>query len=351
MKKTMMVAVAGMALMASADVIYFASGDKLTGTMKSISGGSIEFTADAVGDVTVDAKKVSKMEIAKESELLYNDEQRETLRLGYENGKYSEVDELGKPKRTIDMATVKQVNPEPEKWHGSVNIGASALRGNTVSESASLVASVSRRWQTDGFNDRFTADGGYYFAQSGSSTANKQKTESRAEVKAQFDHFWSKKVYQYVNGMYETDRINDLAHRYRAGTGFGYQWLEGTVFENTGKWSFSQEAGVEYVKERYDNDVGGADDDSFAAFRYAHHLNWVPGFVKKNVEVFHNLEYHPDTAYWSDVYTIDADIGLSTTVFAGWSLLAKVEWDYNSAPAASAKKSDIRYILGLGYKW
>ncbi len=347
MKKMMMVAVTGMSLIASADVIYFASGDKLTGTMKSISGGSIVFASDAVGDVTIDAKKVSKMEVAKESELLYNDEQRETLRLGFENGTYSEVDELGKPKRAIDMATVKQVNPEPEKWHGSINIGASALRGNTVSESASVVANVNRRWE----KDRFTADGGYYFAQSGSSKDNKQKTESRAEVKAQEDHFWAKRVYSYVNGMYETDHINDLAHRYRVGTGLGYQWLEGNVFESTGKWSFSQEAGIEYVKERYDNDVGGADDDNFAAFRYAHHLKWVPGFVQKNVEVFHNLEYHPDTAYWADVYTVDADAGISTTVFAGWSLLAKVEWDYNSRPAASAKKSDIRYILALGYKW
>ena len=347
MKKLMMVAVSGMALVASADVIYFASGDKLTGTMKSISGGSIVFASDAVGDVTIDAKKVAKMEVDKESEVLYNDERRESVRLGLENGTYSEVDQLGKPVRKLDMASVKTVNPEPEKWHGSINIGATAMRGNTVSESASIVANVNRRWE----KDRFTADGGYYFAQSGSSKDTKQKTENRAELKAQEDHFWSKKVYSYVNGMYETDHINDLAHRYRLGTGLGYQWLEGDVFESTGKWSFSQEAGIEYVKERWDNDVGKADDDNYAAFRYAHHLKWVPGFVQKSIEVFHNLEYHPDTAYWADVYTIDADIGLSTTVFAGWTLLAKIEWDYNSQPATSAKKSDIRYILGLGYKW
>ena len=163
--------------------------------------------------------------------------------------------------------------------------------------------------------------------------------------------FGTKKVYSYVNGKYETDHINDLEYRYRVGGGLGYQWLEGDVFESTGKWSFSQEAGLEYVKERYERDVGGADDNNFAAFRYAHHLKWIPSFVKKNIEVFHNLEYHPDTGDWSNVYTVDADAGISTTVFAGWTLLAKVEWDYNSDPAPSAKKSDIRYILGLGYKW
>ena len=66
-----MVAVAGAALVASADVIYFASGDKLTGTMKSISGGSIVFASDAVGDVTIDASKVAKMDVDKDSEVLF----------------------------------------------------------------------------------------------------------------------------------------------------------------------------------------------------------------------------------------------------------------------------------------
>ena len=347
MKKLMMVMVAGTALAASADVIHFASGDKLTGKMKSVVGNSIVFASDAVGELTVDAAKVAKMVVDAESEILYKDENREKTRIVYENGKYSALDNAGNPTRTIDIASVKQINPEVEKWHGSVNIGASAMRGNTVSETASVIANVNRRWE----DYRFTADGGYYFAQSGSSKDNKQKTENRAELSAQGDYFWSKKAYMYLNGKYETDHINDLAHRYRIGGGLGYQWLDGNVFESTGKWSFSQEAGVEYVKERYDNDVGGADDDNFAAFRYAHHLKWIPSFVQKNVEVFHNLEYHPDTAYWADVYTIDADAGISTTVFAGWSLLAKVEWDYNSRPSVGRKSSDTRYIVGLGYKW
>lgn len=347
MKKLMMMMMAGTALAASADVVHFASGDKLTGKMKSITGNSIVFASDAVGDVTIDAAKVAKMEVDAESEILYKDENREKTRLVYDNGKYSALDNSGNPSRTIDMASVKQINPEPETWHGSIAVAASALRGNTVSESASVVANVNRRWE----DYRFTADGGYYFAQSGSSKDNKQKTENRADLTAQGDYFWSKKTYLYLNGKYETDHINSLDYRYRGGGGLGYQWLEGDVFESTGMWSFSQEAGLEYVKERYDRDVGGADDNNFAAFRYAHHLKWIPSFVKKNIEVFHNLEYHPDTGDWSNVYTIDADAGISTTVFAGWTLLAKVEWDYNSDPAPSAKKSDIRYILGLGYKW
>ena len=103
------------------------------------------------------------------------------------------------------------------------------------------------------------------------------------------------------------------------------------------------------MKERYNNTDHGA-DDNYAAFRYAHHLAWIPGFVK-NVEAFHNLEYHPDTGEWADEYIIDADAGVSTKVFDGWTLTLKAEWDYDSAPAQHAKKSDLRYIVALGYKW
>ena len=34
-----------------------------------------------------------------------------------------------------------------------------------------------------------------------------------------------------------------------------------------------------------------------------------------------------------------------------FDLLCKIEWDYNSTPSAGRKRSDMRYIVGLGYKW
>ena len=107
-------------------------------------------------------------------------------------------------------------DPEEEKWHGSINLSGSVTRGNTIGESATIVADASRRWEYD----RLTTDLGYYFAQSGSSKDNKQKTDSRFEAQAQEDHFWTGKgFYNYVNGKYEFDRIMDLMYRWRLGVG------------------------------------------------------------------------------------------------------------------------------------
>jgi len=215
-------------------------------------------------------------------------------------------------------------------------------RGNTISESATVLADVNRRWD----KDRLKANFGYYFQQTGTSKDDREKTEDRILLEAQEDHFWANKVYTYINGRYERDGINNLQYRYRIGAGLGYQWLDNTVFEATGKWNFDQEVGFAYVKDKYEHEK----DDDHGAFRYAHHLKWAPRWVD-NFELFHNLEYLPDVDEWGDQYLIMSDVGFTTQLIKSWQLLGKIEWDYNSNPPSTTKRSDLRYILGLGYKW
>ena len=204
-----------------------------------------------------------------------------------------------------------------------------------------MTADVNRRWE----KDRLTADAGYYYAASGDSKQDKQKTTSRFEAQAQEDHFWTQKFYTYVNGKYETDRIMDLDYRWRVGLGGGYQWLENDDF-GFGKVSFNQEVGLSYVGEKYEH----VDDDNYGAFRYAHHLAWEIAAVK-NLSFAHNLEWLPQVDEWADNYIIDADAGIVYKFSANWQLVAKVEWDYKSKVAPGTKHSDLRYILGLGYTW
>ena len=80
-----------------------------------------------------------------------------------------------------------------------MGFSGTAARGNTVSEKATVLADLNRRWETE----RLTANFGYYFAQNGTSRYNKEKTEDRIDLGSQFDHFWATKVYSYVNGRYD----------------------------------------------------------------------------------------------------------------------------------------------------
>ena len=251
---------AACALAAAADTLVFKSGSRLEGEVVRITGGEVTFKSDDVGEVKVKAEKLVSIETKKPATVQYNDRSRRDGVVAMKDGKYT------LNKEELDMGDVKAVNPEEEAWHGSVGFSGTAARGNTVSENATVLADLNRRWESD----RLTANFGYFFAQNGTSRYNKEKTEDRIDFGTQFDHFWVTKVYSYVNGRYERDGINNLQYRYRAGTGVGYQWLEGQTFESTGKWSINQEVGLTYIKEKYEH-IG---DDDRCAFRYAHHVAW-----------------------------------------------------------------------------
>lgn len=325
---------------AFADKVTLQSGSVLVGNAGAIRNGKLEFKTDELGEIKIDIEKVFELEAEGDHVVKYLDNTTATKPLRILRGEivYLEDGELHK----VDSETVKATDPEVEKWHGSINLSGTVTRGNTVGESATVEADVNRRWE----KDRFTANGGYYFAQSGDSKQSKSKNTSRFEAQAQEDHFWTgEKFYTYVNGKYEVDRIMDLKYRWRFGTGVGYQWLEKEDL-GWGKISFNQEIGMSYVFEKYDHE----DDDKFGTFRYAHHAAWEVAKVD-GLDFVHNFEYMPQVDEWQDNYMIDTDIGLTYAFRANWQLIAKMEWDYKSKVGGDAKHSDIRYILGLGYKW
>ena len=337
--KTILLAAAiAASVSAFADKVTLKSGSFLTGTADVIRDGVLTFKSDDLGDVSIKVENIVSLESGRTHVVEYKDGTRKELAVTVADGK------LVVDAQPVNMDDVKKIDPEEEAWHGFVNVALNATRGNTYNNSASVVANANRRWE----KDRVNFDFGYYYTETGTSKHDKDKTTDRYEIEGQHDHFWSTRVYTYENGRYESDDIAGLDFRLRLGAGLGYQWLDKEDFELTGKWSFSQEAGLAWVRTDYrvkDPDA----EISYATFRYAHHLKFYPKW-NEQVEFFHNCEYMPDIAD-SEIYLIKADVGFMTKVLMDFDLLCKAEWDYNSTPSAGRKSSDTRYIVGLGYKW
>ena len=339
MKYATLAAVAAMAAMATyADKVTLKSGSFLTGEAGLIQNGALNFKSEDIGDIKIAIGKIASLDVEKASVIQYNDgtvaEKPLTVRDGavWAEGK------------ALEMANVKAINPPAETWHGSVNFAYQAARGNTYDNAASIVANLNRRWE----KDRLNVDFGYFYGENGKAGGETQKTTDRWEIEAKHDHFWWEKVYHYENGRFDKDDIQDLRARYRLGLGGGYQWLENRNFEATGKWSFNQEVGINWVKEEYEHN-DDTKKNGFAALRYAHHFGYVPKWYG-NVEFFHNFEILPEADEW-EKFLAKANIGFSTKILLDFDLLVKMEWDYNSKPASERKKDDLRYIVGLGYKW
>lgn len=326
--KTMMIAaLAAAAMSANADKVVLKSGSCLTGTAGAVNEGVLTFVSEDFGELAINLNNVASLET-------------ETV---YEEG--TVPFDVTKP--VVADAEEAPAELEEEKdnaWHGSFNANYMSSRGNTYNNTASVLFNINRRWE----EDRVKGDLGYYYTKNGTSKADRETSSNRFEADGQHDHFWAEKVYTYENAHYDRDTIAGLDYRLRLGAGLGYQWLDGYESDLTGKWSFSQEAGLAWVRTGYvlkDPDA----EDSYCSFRYAHHLTYQPKW-NEGVEGFHNLEYMPDIADW-EVFLMKADIGFTTKILMDFDLLCKIEWDYNSTPSTGRKSSDTRYIVGLGYKW
>jgi len=338
MKTTLMAVAALAAACAFADKVTLKSGSYLTGTAGLIQDGELQFKSDDLGDLKIKIANIASLDKEGSHVVQYNDNTREDKVLSIRDGALCDAN--GK----LDMSNVKATDPKIEGWHGSVNVALNTARGNTYETAGSVVANVNRRWE----QDRLNVDFGYHYAENGQSGGETVKNADRWEAEAKHDHFWWEKVYHYEDLRYDRDVIQRLDARYRVGLGGGYQWLEGHAFESTGKWNFNQEFGVNYIKEEYE-DNPDSKDGGFCALRYSHHLGYIPKWYE-NVEFFHNFEVLPEVDEW-EKFLAKADIGFSTKVFMDIDLLAKMEWDYDSKPVPGRKKDDLRFLVGLGYKW
>ena len=338
MKATLMVGAALLAGAAFADKVTLKSGSFLTGEAGFIQEGKLLFKSDDLGDLKIDIANIKSLDAAKNHVVQYKDNSTEEKILTVKDG------ELHDGQGKLAMENVKATDPVQETWHGNVNVAFNATRGNTYENSAAVLANVNRRWE----KDRLNVDFGYYYGEQGQAGDESKKNEDRWEVEGKHDHFWTAGVYNYENLKWERDEIQQLNARYRVGLGGGYQWLDNSVFESTGKWNFNQELGVNWIKEEYeDND--DAKKDGFCALRYGHHLGYIPKWAE-SLEFFHNFEILPEVDEW-EKFLAKADVGFSTKLVYDFDLIAKIEWDYNSKPANDRKKDDTRYIVGLGYKW
>ena len=337
--QTIAILAAFCATAAFADKVTLKSGSYLTGKAGLVQDGALTFVSDDLGEVKIKLANIAKLDGAKENVVQYNDNSTAKKMLSVKDGAL--VDDKG---AALDMANVKALNPAVETWHGSINVAYQASRGNTYQNSATVLANVNRRWEKDRVNGNF----GYYYSETGTTRDNKEKSTDRWELEGQHDHFWSALFYSYENAKFEQDDIAGLDYRLRLGAGAGLQWLDARNFDTTGKWSFNQEVGAAWIKNSYVDQDPSA-DDSYATLRYAHHLKYHPKW-NPGIEGFHNLEYLPQVDDWEN-YLMRADVGFSTKIVMNFDLLCKIEWDYNSMPSQGRKSSDIRYIVGLGYKW
>jgi putative salt-induced outer membrane protein YdiY len=315
------------------DVVEFKSGDRLTGTVKSVADGKMVFDSVEAGPLTLKMEAIKTFSTEEPIEIVQTNGTVVVEQVAAAaDGRVTLQTDTAQP-QTVALAEIATVNPEKTKWTGSISAGAVLVRGNTDSSTANVGAEVTRRAE----DNRIALGAGYYFAsQRDSNTRDSSTIADNWFLKGKYDYFFTKQFFGYANMKYEKDRIAYLDMRLTPGAGLGYQWVERKAL------SFFTEAGLAYLHEEYTNPN---DTRDYIAARVAYHLDFA---FNSYVTGFHNMEIIPNLED-IEAFLVYTDVGLRAAMSERLFVEGKAQLNYNSQPSDDRDKKDLRYVLGVGW--
>jgi putative salt-induced outer membrane protein YdiY len=322
-----------------ADEIVLKNGDRLTGKIVHLVDGKLLFKSDAAGEVTVELSNIQTFSSAEPVAVNLKDNTGFTQKvLSAEAGRFAVAGSEDLKAQQFAVADIVSINPPPEpipKWTGDVSVNVTSTHGNTKTEMIGANANATKRTE----KDRMTVSADYAKGeQEDPDTGDKITIEDWWRAKGKYDYFFSKKKYGYLDGRYEKDAVAELDRRTIIGLGSGYQWIEADDM------NFSTEFGLASLYEKYDNQT---DSNSEISLQLGYNYDKK---LRKNIKLVHDLTYYPAIDKFSDYY-LTTTAGVRADFTETFFVTAKAILNYDATPAIGAHKTDVKYFLGLGYRF
>ncbi len=321
------------------DEILLKNGDRISGKIQHLVDGKLAFKADVAGPVTVDLSDIQTL----------SSDDPITVNLKDGTGLYQKVMSAELNRFAIDgtvttkaqefaVSDIVSINPPIKpmpKWKGDISVGITSTHGNTTTEMFSANANLTKRTE----KDRTTVSTDYAKGtQKDQNTGEDVTIEDWWRAKGKYDYFFTKKMYGYLDGRYEKDAIAELDRRMIIGLGAGYQWIE------SDDMNFSSEFGLASLYEKFDNQT---DSSSEISLQLGYNFDKK---LRKNIKFVHDLTYYPAIDSFSN-YLLTTTAGLRADFTETFFITLKTIFNYDSTPAIGAHKTDVKYFLGLGYRF
>ena len=318
---------------AHADQVELTNGDRLTGKLVSLVKGTLTFKAELLGAVEIDAGRVRTLSTDEPIEVHLKNGAvlREPAAASDEIGAFRLADADG----PVAIDDTLAINPPPEKvWSGSALVGAEINRGNHYSQEVDSEMTLMRRAGKNRTRLRVEYD----TDRAKDSDGNKSTSDRQLISELQHDYFFREKSFVYGGIRAENNDPADLDLLLRSGTGIGYQWFDDDTTE------LSTEAGLAWVEKRFKDDTN---DEAYLGGA----LKWrLRQQLTKRTSLFSNGEWTPSLKD-RDNQIVETNNGIRSDLPGNFFIEAKIEWDWDSAPAEDAKRQDVEYTLSLGYKF
>jgi putative salt-induced outer membrane protein YdiY len=299
----------------AADEVRLANGDRLTGTVVSLSDGTLTFKTPH-GELNLPWADVAALRI----------DQPLLVRTATAAAQLMTLDSTGPALADI----VEIAAPAPAvTWKGGANAGLLNTGGNTDVSSLRLDGELTARTRAD----RYTA----------SAVVNRARDDGRDTAEnwtasATYSRFLNERLFVDGNAIFTNDRFRDLDLRTALGLGIGYQVWEGPMA------SLSFNGGFGWVRENFDT----APDDSYSALRESTKLDVF--FANKRLQAFHHHDgYFGVTG--DDNLFFRAQNGLRFSLTARLVSTIQFDVDYDRSPAPGRVNTDRSFAFTLGYRF
>ena len=287
------------ALAASADVVHFVNGDRLTGSLTSAPPGAVAIDVPHVGVVVVPTAQVARVE--------------------------------------QDAPVPAGPEQSAPTWEVRSALSLVAASGNTRTQDMHLTVAAERTGVVfDNVLDLAASRANARAGAEGPVTLTKDQIDIAYDLRWKYDEAW----YAALNLDFFRDPIKDVYERYTAGLGLGH-----TLWDEQ-RGTLKTDIGISQVFEKKAGAARAMRSDD-PALRWS--LTFEHWLKPDLLEIYHhNQVLHILAAEHGTVW--DSDTGVRFHLNSRWHAGLRLDLQHETEPAAGRGRTDASYAIDLGLK-
>jgi putative salt-induced outer membrane protein YdiY len=333
-----------------ADVVTLKNGDRLTGTLVTIKGGTLELKSDILGSLTIPMASVATYTVDKPVALIIKGKEpvRGTLELAPSgdwqvkaNGQTQTVAaanvETIMPAETYQSLVVAAPKPW-QAWKGAISLGESIQHGNQSTNTfTTTVNAVRERPEAPIFQRHTRTNFDFITLLSHASEINSDNSVTSHTLSANLreDYLFAPSL--FVFGLAQLDHISTEALYLRQTYGGGF----GKDFIKNPKTTFSVIGGLTAQHQKFFSGDRDETLDGLVGEKLGEQFT-------KRIRFDQNLNFYPNFTHGGE-YRFDTSAILSVKLFNRFAFTASAIDLYLSDAPANSQKNNVTLAVGLGY--
>ena len=338
----------GMTTAAWADVVTLKNGDRITGTLITIKGGTLQLKSDILGTLSIPMAKVATYTISEPVALIMKGQHPLEGKLELEPSGDYEVTANGQAK-TVPAAQADTIMPDADyqklvtaapkpwqAWKGAVNLGYALQNGNQQTDTlTTTISAVRERPTTPIFQNHWRTNFGFTTLISHAEEDDSTVTSHTLTATLREDYLVSTDNFLFVMGQGNHVSTQGLYLQQTYGGGYGRDLV------SNARTVFSISTGPVYVQEKFFTGLLTQTAQLLVAEKLGEQFN-------KRVRLDHYFQFYPDLKNRGQ-YRFDTSSSLSLKLTTRFSANLTALDLYLSNPPAGNKSNDITFSAGLGY--